>query len=604
MEGWDRAGTSPVKTGRVTVDTSFVRTRRVFRWTLALCAACGFGTLGSPVGSSLTVVREVIDDARAGDCTGLGDLSGDQRPDVLNGAGLAGQPVPLRTYDGATPAQRLLAEPPAGYAFVGACPLGDLDGDGDLDVAITVAGVRPSGLVGTPAEVSWLENPAPAADPWTAHTIGVHDGGVPLDLVIADLDGDGRADVASRSDRTLQVWWSNDAGWSAEPIAVPGGRGLVAGDVDGDGIAELVAGGTLLARGATGSWTASTINGAASATAAIADFDGDQRTDIALGPFDATGPIAVHRHTDEGWLAVAVTTDTGGAVHRLEAADLDYDADIDLVTAALRGPVTILTNEGRARLWTPRVIDPDGLFDFAVGDVDLDGDRDIVGSNPAGSAPLVLFRNRASEPVVLGGELPRVSVTGGPTPAPSTTAAPPTTAPAAGDAGTASPGGGPETSAAGAVDPATATADTAGDLNEVALGLPTTATAPPRSTTSTGATAGTEPAAPIVDATGDAVPLGPPSVDPEVAVLPEVLERRIVPGPEGRSPWVVAAAFALAALGAVLCWPLLLGRSPVPAWARRHGGHDGDGLSRGERAAGGPAGKPDPGGPTGSDPAS
>ncbi|MCC6435175.1 MAG: VCBS repeat-containing protein [Acidimicrobiales bacterium] len=588
-----------------------MRTRRVFRWTLALCAACTFGTLGSPVGSSLTVAREVIDDRHAGDCTELGDLDGDQRLDVVNGGGLADQAVALRAYGGAGLSGRLLAEAPAGAAFVGACALGDIDADNDLDLIVLQAPVLPTGLAGTPAHVVWLENTGATGQPWTAHPLGAHPAGVALDVAVGDLDGDGTIDIASRSDASLAVW-RNTGTWQPETIAVPAGRGLTSADLDGDGRGELLAGGFLVMAAPGGGWAVEAINGEASATAASADFDADGRIDVALGPFDGSGPIAIHRRGPDGWLSSTVTTDTAGLVHHLEAADLDGDTDLDLVSAVLHGAVTLHLNLGQGRSWTAAVIDPDGLFDFAVGDLDGDRDADIVGSNAAGNAPLVLFSNRAADPVPLGGEPTKVAVTGGPTPLPSTTTAPP---PAEGT-GAAAPTDGSDTGEATAVggsDDGGATAvggsDTAavgaagGDgaapavSDEVALGVPTMATAAPRTAPGdgTGTAVGTE------RVSGEPVALGPPSVDPEVAVLPQTLERAAV---ERDERTVLAVLLAAAAAGTG--WLLLTGRAPLPSvtglGARRRGGPAE--LSDAARAAGAPAAPTDPATPTDADPAS
>lgn len=609
---WDPVCTSPIKTGDVTVDTCFVRTRRVFRWTLALCAACSFGTLGSPVGSSLTIAREVIDDGHAGDCTEVGDLDGDRRLDVVSGGGLDDRAVALRAYHGVALAGRPLAEAPAGTAFVGACALGDVDGDGDQDLVALQATVQPTGLAGAPTSVVWLENSGAADQPWTVRALGVHPAGVPLDVAVGDVDGDGTIEIASRSDAAMALWRRTaggpPAGWQAEAVDVAAGRGLVAVDLDGDGRTELLAGGFIVSAVAGGGWAVESVNGEASASAAPADFDGDGTIDIALGPFDADGPIAVHRRGAAGWVATTITADTAGVVHHIEAADLDGDADPDLVAAVLHGAVSLHRNLGQGRSWAASVIDPDGMFDFAIGDLDGDGDRDIVGSNASGSTPLVLFRNRGADPTPLGGEPTKVSVTGGPTPLPPTTAPAPPPAERAGTSGDAETEGagtagvdggsaGVDANAAGSA--AAGTTGVGGDGtaragDEVALGLPTTATAPPRTTTTLGGVA----AGPDE---GAAVALGPPSVDPEVAVLPQTLERTVAHRDER-----LVLAVLLAGAVAVSGWLLLTGCAPLPSLAglaARRSGAPGR-LSDAERAAGAPAAPTDPTTPTDADPAS
>lgn len=73
---------------------------------------------------------------------------------------------------------------------------GDIDGDGDIDLA---CGRRPEGE-GEPTILVWFENPGHTDSPWPNYTVGhtTH----PIDRIeIADLDGDGQADIAMAEER-------------------------------------------------------------------------------------------------------------------------------------------------------------------------------------------------------------------------------------------------------------------------------------------------------------------------------------------------------------------------------------------------------------------
>jgi len=113
----------------------------------------------------------------------------------------------------------------------------DLDGDGDDDVAAT--GTQASPPAATPyVVVLHRQDAGVGLVPWT--TVGLQSS--PTDLDAADVDGDGRTDlVATTSD--FEILLRDDSGFTAQapvpPAAAFPTRGAV-GDLDGDGRADLV----------------------------------------------------------------------------------------------------------------------------------------------------------------------------------------------------------------------------------------------------------------------------------------------------------------------------------------------------------------------------
>jgi hypothetical protein len=119
----------------------------------------------------------------------------------------------------------------------------DMDGDGDLDVAIT-------DRKGSDRGAKWFENPGPGAalkKPWPNHMIGGADKEV-LFMTIADLDKDGLDDVLTVA-KTADILWfkrkdKSGKNWDTHviPYASDMGRakGIAVGDIDGNGENDIV----------------------------------------------------------------------------------------------------------------------------------------------------------------------------------------------------------------------------------------------------------------------------------------------------------------------------------------------------------------------------
>jgi hypothetical protein len=228
--------------------------------------------------------------------------------------------------------------------------LGDLDGDGDVDI---VSANRNAD------DLTIFLQSAPGAFPATPSLVlggaGLTDG--PVSVVVGDLDGDGRLDVASanRDGDDLAVFLQSAAGtFSGTPSALLAASGaplqpshLDAVDVNGDGVLDLVStnGGDDVSifvgrRGAA--FAARPIvlaTGIASPSwVAAEDLNGDGLVDLAVTNA-ATNDVSIFvQRGPSGYASLVPDLVLGNAnatsnPSGLAAGDLDGDGDLDLVCA-------------------------------------------------------------------------------------------------------------------------------------------------------------------------------------------------------------------------------------------------------------------------------
>ncbi len=377
----------------------------------------------------------------------VGDINGDGRADVvvIEGGKHAGGRKTFTWYAAPSSIQGNWVRHEFGNdnqlrSFLGAAKLADMDGDNDLD--LVVSSDNHSGG-SKQADLYVYVNPGAGAatGAWSFHrvtpsTLALHHIN---DMEIADMDGDNKLDIVTRSlsPNQIQIFFQNSINsYTRKDIDtdISASEGLAVGKLDGDALPDITFTGHWLkspSQPRTQNYTKLNIDSSykdqnQNTKEAIGDIDGDGKLDVLIAPaeeFRNGGNTALAWYKNPGntssanWVKNTVLAQTNN-IHTVKLGDIDNDNDLDIVTGQPWSnevssiSVRVYYNDGNGSFGAAQVVESGkGLYSGAVFDIDADGDLDIIGQDR--------YANR-SKPYVYENKLPRVTAPPPPPPAPST----------------------------------------------------------------------------------------------------------------------------------------------------------------------------------------
>ena len=268
--------------------------------------------------------------------------------------------------------------------------IGDLEGDGDLDLVAAPTGALARTHLNS-LSASW----GTFTLAFTGQSLA---GGYTRSFAAGDVDGDGDLDLAPGYFSTVvgNLIFLNDGSGvftdSGQSLVTDDSPGVAMGDVDGDGDLDLVYGveselpNRVFLNDGAGTFADSGQNLGNEDTwlVMLGDVDDDGDLDLFCGNFGG--------EADTVWLndGAGIFSDSGQRIsdrttRSARFGDVDRDGDLDIVVGVVSGSDRVYVNNGAGVFSVGQTLSSSTTYGIDLGDLDGDGDLDILASTSSGA---------------------------------------------------------------------------------------------------------------------------------------------------------------------------------------------------------------------------